>query len=113
MFALLWDDADQYLGFVGVPKPPVAYTTYSFDYVICFYGISVDFFIFHNAQPGYLPPLGASPYTWPNIYKNMKRMDFCVDKFDFLSTRVKCVYLFYVVENYNCMSPFTSLSQVH
>jgi hypothetical protein len=25
MFALLWDDADQYLGFVGVPKPPVAY----------------------------------------------------------------------------------------
>ena len=23
MFSLLWDDADQYLGFVGVPKPPV------------------------------------------------------------------------------------------
>lgn len=38
-------------------------------------------------QPGYMPPLGASPYTWPNIFKNMKRMDYCVDKFDFLGNR--------------------------
>ena len=34
-----------------------------------------------------MPPLGASPYTWPNIFKNMKRMDYCVDKFDFLGNR--------------------------
>jgi hypothetical protein len=43
------------------------------------------------AQPGYLPPLGASPYTWPNIFKNMKRMDYCVDNFDFLGNRIKCI----------------------
>lgn len=55
--------ADQYLGFVGIPKPP----------------------------PGYMPPLGASPYTWPNIFKNMKRMDYCVDKFDFLGNREACI----------------------
>ena len=41
-------------------------------------------------QPGYMPPLGASPYTWPNIFKNMKRMDYCVDKFDFLGNREVC-----------------------
>ena len=40
-----------------------------------------------RVQPGYMPPLGASPYTWPNIFKNMKRMDYCVDKFDFLGNR--------------------------
>jgi len=38
-----------------------------------------------------MPPLGASPYTWPNIFKNMKRMDYCVDKFDFLGNREACI----------------------
>eukprot|EP00283_Hemiselmis_rufescens_P007761 CAMPEP_0173434146 /NCGR_PEP_ID=MMETSP1357-20121228/12090_1 /TAXON_ID=77926 /ORGANISM="Hemiselmis rufescens, Strain PCC563" /LENGTH=83 /DNA_ID=CAMNT_0014398957 /DNA_START=23 /DNA_END=274 /DNA_ORIENTATION=- len=57
---------DQYLGFVGIPKPP----------------------------PGYMPPLGASSYTWPNIFKNMKRMDYCVDNFDFLGNRIKCINKF-------------------
>jgi len=40
-----------------------------------------------------MPPLGASPYTWPNIFKNMKRMDYCVDKFDFLGNREVCTPL--------------------
>ena len=32
--------------------------------------------------PSYVPPPGASPMTWPNIYKNLKRIDYCVDQFD-------------------------------
>jgi hypothetical protein len=56
-------------------------------------------------QPGYMPPLGASPYTWPNIFKNMKRMDYCVDKFDFLGNREVCTPLnhFFCVEQGACV----------
>jgi hypothetical protein len=34
--------------------------------------------------PSYVPPTGASPMTWPNIYKNLKRIDYCVDQFDYV-----------------------------
>ena len=55
----------------------------------CHVVLSLTLYCDHSrrAQPGYMPPLGASPYTWPNIFKNMKRMDYCVDKFDFLGNR--------------------------
>jgi hypothetical protein len=32
--------------------------------------------------PNYRPPTGASAHTWPNIYSNLKDIDFCVDQFD-------------------------------
>jgi len=34
--------------------------------------------------PSYVPPTGASKMTWPNIYKNLKRIDYCVDQFDYV-----------------------------
>jgi hypothetical protein len=37
--------------------------------------------------PEYIPPLGASINTWPNIVKNKETIDFCVDQFYHLMTR--------------------------
>ena len=34
--------------------------------------------------PSYVPPMGASPMTWPNIYRNLKDIDYCVDQFDYV-----------------------------
>mmetsp|Transcript_42706 Transcript_42706/g.85905 ORF Transcript_42706/g.85905 Transcript_42706/m.85905 type:complete len:86 (+) Transcript_42706:116-373(+) len=44
--------------------------------------------------PTYLPPIGASQGTWPNIYKNLKRIDYCTEQFDYLSNRIKCIHAF-------------------
>jgi hypothetical protein len=41
---------DHYLYFRGIPNPPDAY----------------------------IPPMGASHNTWPNIYNNLLNIDFCV-----------------------------------
>ncbi len=52
MFSLLWDDADQYLGFVGVPKPPVECRSY---FLIYFYWLEIqalNVIIFLNCSPG-------------------------------------------------------------
>ena len=54
---------EHYLGFVGIPNPP----------------------------DGYQAPLGASPYTWPAIYNNKQNIDFCVENFSHLKTRIKCM----------------------
>ncbi|EKX40479.1 hypothetical protein GUITHDRAFT_113510 [Guillardia theta CCMP2712] len=40
---------------------------------------------------GYVPPLGSSRNTWTNIYKNKGRIDYCVQQFDYLSNRLKCI----------------------
>jgi hypothetical protein len=40
-----------------------------------------------NAQDpptDYNPPLGASKKTWPAVYANLKQIDLCVDRFDYL-----------------------------
>ena len=44
----------------------------------------------------YIPPTGASTYTWPNIYNNLLDMDidFCLDHFSHLGNRVKCMETF-------------------
>lgn len=44
--------------------------------------------------PSFVPPLGASPMTWPNIYRNLKRIDYCVDQFNYVGNRLKCVKAF-------------------
>jgi hypothetical protein len=41
--------------------------------------------------PGYVAPLGSTPRTWPNIYRNMQHMDFCKDQFDYLANRMHCI----------------------
>ncbi|EKX51692.1 hypothetical protein GUITHDRAFT_102299 [Guillardia theta CCMP2712] len=41
--------------------------------------------------PTYVPPTGASFMTWPNIYKNLKRIDYCTEQFDYISNRIKCI----------------------
>ena len=46
---LMWP-TDHYLYFRGIPNPPDAY----------------------------IPPIGASVNTWPNIYNNLLDIDFCV-----------------------------------
>ena len=35
--------------------------------------------------PSYVPPTGASYQTWPNVYMNLKNIDYCVDQFDQLT----------------------------
>ncbi len=37
--------------------------------------------------PSYIPPLGASRATWPNIMKNKGNIDYCVDQFFHLMNR--------------------------
>jgi len=32
--------------------------------------------------PNYVPPTGASAMTWPNIYRNLKRIDYCTEQFN-------------------------------
>ena len=44
-----------------------------------------------SPPPGYIPPIGATDRTWPNIYRNMKHMDFCKDQFDLLANRMHCI----------------------
>ena len=36
---------------------------------------------------GYIPPLGASRATWPNIMKNKSSMDYCAEEFHHLMNR--------------------------
>jgi hypothetical protein len=35
--------------------------------------------------PSYIAPTGASYQTWPNVYMNLKNIDYCVDQFDQLT----------------------------
>eukprot|EP00285_Hemiselmis_virescens_P005662 CAMPEP_0173380304 /NCGR_PEP_ID=MMETSP1356-20130122/3015_1 /TAXON_ID=77927 ORGANISM="Hemiselmis virescens, Strain PCC157" /NCGR_SAMPLE_ID=MMETSP1356 /ASSEMBLY_ACC=CAM_ASM_000847 /LENGTH=61 /DNA_ID=CAMNT_0014333847 /DNA_START=71 /DNA_END=256 /DNA_ORIENTATION=+ len=44
--------------------------------------------------PTYIPPTGSSYLTWPNVYMNLKNIDYCVDQFDNLSNRIKCITAF-------------------
>mmetsp|Transcript_51449 Transcript_51449/g.75262 ORF Transcript_51449/g.75262 Transcript_51449/m.75262 type:complete len:81 (-) Transcript_51449:325-567(-) len=44
--------------------------------------------------PNYVPPTGASAMTWPNIYRNLKRIDYCTEQFNHISNRVHCVTAF-------------------
>ena len=41
MFSLLWDDTDQYLGFVGIPKPPVNFLILVIHFASLFYHIDI------------------------------------------------------------------------
>eukprot|EP00961_Rhodomonas_salina_P045314 608982-Rhodomonas_salina.2 len=34
--------------------------------------------------PTYIAPVGASQATWPNLYKNLKRIDYCTEQFDYV-----------------------------
>jgi hypothetical protein len=47
--------------------------------------------------PNYRPPTGASAKTWPNIYSNLKDIDFCVDQFDEITY---APYQFYLGANH-------------
>ena len=40
-----------------------------------------------DPPPTYIPPLGASRATWPNILKNKGNIDYCVDQFFHLTNR--------------------------
>ena len=40
-----------------------------------------------DPPPSYVPPLGASRATWPNIMKNKGNIDYCVDQFFHLMNR--------------------------
>jgi hypothetical protein len=42
----------------------------------------------------YKAPKGASPNTWPQIYKNLQNIDYCVEKFKRISNRLKCIKAF-------------------
>jgi hypothetical protein len=42
----------------------------------------------------YIPPTGSSYMTWPNVYMNLKNIDYCVDQFDQITNRVKCIKAF-------------------
>ena len=50
MFSMMWDDTDQYLGFVGVPKPPVCLLTYFDREVLYLYVLNCTFYLsgFHK-----------------------------------------------------------------
>jgi hypothetical protein len=40
-----------------------------------------------DPPPEYIPPIGASINTWPNIVKNKENIDFCVGEFYHLMNR--------------------------
>ena len=40
-----------------------------------------------DPPPTYIPPMGASAATWPNILKNKSNIDYCVEEFHYLITR--------------------------
>mmetsp|Transcript_44131 Transcript_44131/g.92328 ORF Transcript_44131/g.92328 Transcript_44131/m.92328 type:complete len:103 (-) Transcript_44131:165-473(-) len=63
------------------------YTAQTNDHYLYFRGIP-------NPPDAYIPPTGASTYTWPNIYNNLLDIDFCVDHFSHLGNRVKCMETF-------------------
>mmetsp|Transcript_38764 Transcript_38764/g.32718 ORF Transcript_38764/g.32718 Transcript_38764/m.32718 type:complete len:83 (+) Transcript_38764:3-251(+) len=44
--------------------------------------------------PTYVPPIGASFNTWPNVYTNLKNIDYCTDQFNYITNRIKCIDAF-------------------
>jgi len=44
--------------------------------------------------PTYIAPVGSSYLTWPNVYMNLKNIDYCVDQFNMISNRIKCINAF-------------------
>ena len=44
-----------------------------------------------NPPADYTPPIGASPYTWRNIYTNTKLIDKCVETYAYLKLRIDCI----------------------
>merc|ERR1712205_126043 len=38
--------------------------------------------------PTYVPPVGSSFNTWPNVYTNLKNIDYCTDQFSYITNRV-------------------------
>mmetsp|Transcript_11328 Transcript_11328/g.27212 ORF Transcript_11328/g.27212 Transcript_11328/m.27212 type:complete len:109 (+) Transcript_11328:334-660(+) len=44
--------------------------------------------------PSYIAPVGSSYMTWPNVYSNLKNIDYCVDQFNMISNRIKCINAF-------------------
>ncbi len=49
--------------------------------------------------PEYIPPIGASINTWPNIVKNKENIDFCVGEFYHLMNRLVVIFHFSLFEN--------------
>jgi hypothetical protein len=35
--------------------------------------------------PTYVPPVGSSFNTWPNVYTNLKNIDYCTDQFNYIT----------------------------
>ena len=46
-----------------------------------------------DPPPEYIPPLGASINTWPNIVKNKENIDFCVGQFYHLMNRLALIFV--------------------
>ena len=46
-----------------------------------------------DPPPEYIPPIGASINTWPNIVKNKENIDFCVGEFYHLMNRSVFTFL--------------------
>ena len=44
--------------------------------------------------PTYVAPVGSSFNTWPNVYTNLKNIDYCTDQFNYITNRVKCIDAF-------------------
>ena len=77
----LWSDANN--GELYLPavcrKPPCHYLYYR--HVPC-------------PPDDYKPPKGASPQTWPQIYRNLQNIDYCTYKFKSIKNRLKCLKSF-------------------
>jgi hypothetical protein len=56
-------------------------------------------YLYYRAVPcppdDYVAPAGASPQTWPQIYRNLQNIDYCTDKFSRISNRLKCLKSFH------------------
>ncbi len=97
MFQVLVANASNSYELRGLPVRPCLYqSTISrnneditvFGYTTPHRVVSTYVLILQAPPVTYSPPLGASMYTWPNVYRNLKNIDYCVDQFDYIRLNI-------------------------